>query len=91
MSQAGRPTVLVLGGGLAGMSAAEEMAKLLSEHECEVTLVVRCNFLLFTPMLTEVAGGQLDPRHVARSVRHIVPRVRFVQGRVWSGRGRELP
>lgn len=73
--------IVILGAGFAGMSVAAELARLLpDEGNGEITLVDEDNFLLFTPMLTEAAGGELDPRHIAVSVRQLPPRVRFVQG-----------
>ncbi len=75
--------IVILGAGFGGIHVAEEMARLLPpEDDCEVVVVDQNNFLLFTPMLTEAAGGQVEPRHVVSSVRHLSPRIRFEQGRV---------
>jgi NADH dehydrogenase len=63
------------------MNVARELAKLLpSPQETEIRLVDQNNFLLFTPMLTEVAGGELDPRHIVASPRRLAPRIAFQQG-----------
>jgi NADPH-dependent 2,4-dienoyl-CoA reductase/sulfur reductase-like enzyme len=52
---AGGRKILILGAGFAGMNVARELAKLLpSPQETEIRLVDQNNFLLFTPMLTEV-------------------------------------
>jgi NADH:ubiquinone reductase (H+-translocating) len=40
------------------------------------------NYLLFTPMLTEVAGGELDPHHILASPRLLSRRINFEQGEV---------
>ena len=78
-----RPRIVILGGGFAGIHVAEELAKLLpGDDGADVTLVDQNNFLLFTPMLTEVAGGTLDTRHCVSAIRHLSSRVRFEQGRV---------
>ncbi|MDQ6676542.1 MAG: FAD-dependent oxidoreductase, partial [Acidobacteriota bacterium] len=37
-----------------------------------------------TPMLSEAAGGELDPRHIVSSVQKLPHRITFVQGRVDS-------
>ncbi len=75
--------ILILGAGFAGMNVAQELSRLLPRGEDgQITLLDRQNFLLFTPMLTEVAGGELDPRHVVASPRRISPRVDFDQGEV---------
>lgn len=77
--------ILILGAGFGGMAAAAELGRLLpSDGNGEITLIDEDNFLLFTPMLTEAAGGQLDPRHIAVSVRQLPARVRFVQGVIQS-------
>jgi NADH:quinone reductase (non-electrogenic) len=77
----GNQKIIILGAGFAGMNVAHELSRLLPrEEDGQITLVDQNNFLLFTPMLTEVAGGELDPRHVVASPRRISPRVRFEQG-----------
>jgi len=78
-----RKRIVIVGAGFAGVNAARELARLLPrEEDCEITLVDQNNFLLFTPMLTEVAGGTLDTRHCVSAIRHLSSRVRFEQGRV---------
>jgi len=50
------------GGGFAGLSAAMYLDKTLARRiEAEATLRSRKNFVLFTPMLHEVALGDLEP------------------------------
>ncbi len=75
--------ILILGAGFGGVSTAQELARLLPPSEKPaITLVDQNNYLLFTPMLTEVAGGELDSEDVAVPIRRLSPRVKFVQGRV---------
>ncbi len=87
--------IVILGAGFGGIQVSEELAKLLppkedrdhaeddrDQGEWEIVVVDRNNFLLFTPMLTEVAGGQLDPSDVVAAIRRLSPRIRFEQGRV---------
>jgi NADH dehydrogenase len=81
--QAQRRHIVILGAGFAGVHVARELARLLSkEEDGRITLVDQNNFMLFTPMLTEVAGGEVDADHVVSAVRRLSPRVTFVQGRV---------
>ena len=48
----------------------------------EVTLISRENFILFTPMLHEVAAGDLDPGDIVNPIRRIVRRIKFVEAEV---------
>ena len=78
-----RPRIVILGAGFAGMYAARTLARLLpGDEDGEITLVDQNNFMLFTPMLTEVASGELDTRHIVNPVRSFSRRIRFEQGRV---------
>jgi NADH dehydrogenase len=71
--------VLILGGGYAGATVARRLGGRVS-----ATVVADDNFLLFTPMLAEVAVGEVDPRHIVTPVRQLAPRAALVQGRVAS-------
>jgi NADH dehydrogenase len=85
MSDSARPSVLILGAGFAGVGVAQGLLQSLPEEErWDITLVDENNFLLFTPMLTEVAGGNVDPAGTVAAIRSLVPGVHFVQGRVES-------
>ncbi len=48
----------------------------------EIILVDENSFLLFTPMLTEAAGGMVDARHIISSVHALPASVTFRQGRI---------
>lgn len=73
--------IVIVGAGFAGMSAARELSKLLPEEDHGmIHLIDRNNFLLFTPMLSEVAGGELDPEDVVAPTRRLSPRISFMQG-----------
>lgn len=75
--------IVILGAGFAGIHVAEELARLLPDDEdANVTIVDANGYLLFTPMLTEVAGGELAPQHIVAPTHTLSPRVRFVRARV---------
>jgi NADH dehydrogenase len=75
--------IVVLGAGFGGMTAARDLCRHTSgEDGPEIWLVDRHNYLLFTPMLTEVAGGELDPRHIVAAPQRLSPHIRFLQGTV---------
>jgi NADH:ubiquinone reductase (H+-translocating) len=64
--------VIIAGGGFAGLSAAMYLDKTLARREdVEVTLISRENFILFTPMLHEVAAGDLYPGDIVNPLRRI--------------------
>jgi NADH dehydrogenase len=74
---------IILGGGFAGAAVAQELARLLpGQGNGEILLIDEDNYLLFTPMLTEAAGGELETRHIVSPLRSVEPRARFVQGRI---------
>lgn len=73
------PSVIVLGGGFGGLAVARAL-----EDRARVTIVSDQNFLLFTPMLAEVASGDLDPRHISTPLRQLAPETRMVSGSVES-------
>lgn len=75
------PRIVVLGGGFAGVAVAQRLERLARRApRWDVTLVSERNFLLFTPMLAEVAAGVLHGRHVSAPLRAACPRTRFQRG-----------
>jgi NADH dehydrogenase len=78
-----RARIVVVGGGFAGVSAAQRFEKLvLRGAKLDVTLVSDSNFLLFTPMLAEVASGALEPAHISAPIRSAAAHTTFLYGRV---------
>jgi NADH:ubiquinone reductase (H+-translocating) len=70
--------VVILGGGFAGVYTARALEKLFADDDCvEVVLVSDENFLLFTPMLPEVAAGGIEPRHIVSPIRAFFRKVQF--------------
>ena len=77
------PHVVIAGGGFAGLSAALAFEKRMHRvRDLRITLVDRHNFMLFTPMLPEVAAGSVDARGVAQPYRALLRRVAFELGEV---------
>src|SRR6202790_4521060 len=62
--------VLILGGGFAGLNAAQK----LKRAPVEVTLIDRRNFHLFQPLLYQVATGSLSPGEIAAPLRGVLSR-----------------
>ena len=75
--------VLILGGGFGGIYAALKLEKLLRRHDdLEVTLVTRDNYFLFTPMLPEVAAGELEQNTIVNPLRKLLRRVKSFVGTI---------
>ncbi|MGD8794255.1 MAG: NAD(P)/FAD-dependent oxidoreductase, partial [Anaerolineae bacterium] len=71
--------VVILGGGFGGVSAALRLEQIYArDPSLQITLVSRSNYLLFTPMLAEVASGSLQAQHISAPVRASCPHTRFV-------------
>ena len=75
--------IVILGGGFAGMKAAECLERELEkDRSVSISLLSETNALLFTPMLAEVAGSSLEPSHISTPLRTSLHRTEFVRGRV---------
>jgi NADH dehydrogenase len=75
--------VLILGGGFGGLYAARYLDKTIAaEPNVEVTLVSRENFVLFTPMLHEVAAGDLEMTDIVSPLRQMLKHVNFIEADV---------
>ncbi len=75
--------IVILGGGFAGWYAARALApRLRSGHS--ITLIDRVDHMLYTPMLTEVAGGNLAPSSIAVPLANPSRRVRFMKSEIRS-------
>lgn len=77
--------IVIAGGGFAGLYAAKYLDKGLARRpDIEVTLIARENFILFTPMLHEVAAGDLAPGDIVNSLRRILRHVNVIEADVQS-------
>jgi NADH dehydrogenase len=65
---AARPRVLILGGGFAGVGAAQK----LEDADAEVVLVDRNGYHTFQPLLYQLATGLLETTAVGHSLRDLV-------------------
>src|SRR6267143_1946596 len=75
--------IVIAGGGFAGLYAAMHFDKRLARRaDVEVTLISRENFILFTPMLHEVAAGDLYPGDIVNPLRRILRHVKVVEADV---------
>ncbi len=75
--------IVIAGAGFGGTHVARTLARLLPRtSEVSVTLIDCHDFQLFTPMLTEVAGGELEKRHVVAPLHSLPDRIAVVQGQI---------
>jgi NADH:quinone reductase (non-electrogenic) len=78
--------ILVLGGGFAGVTAAQELAKRLRrQHRLagvpgvnpddafEVVLLNRDNYFVFQPLLADIISGTIETTHVLVPLRRMLP------------------
>jgi NADH dehydrogenase len=73
-----RHRVVIVGGGFGGVAAARRFEELVTRGlPVDVTLVSQSNYLLFTPMLAEVASSALEPQHISAPVRAACPLTGF--------------
>ena len=70
------------GGGYVGMNAALELERCLAPDEADLELVAPENFMLYQPLLPEVASGALEPRHGVVPLRRVLRRTSVTVGRV---------
>lgn len=81
---AGKPRVVIIGGGFAGLAAA----KALRRADAEVVVVDRNNYHLFQPLLYQVATAGLSPGNIAHPIRSILKK--SSNTRVLMARVREI-
>lgn len=75
--------IVVLGGGFAGVECTKQLESYFrNDPEIEIVLVSEDNFLLFTPMLPQVASGMIETRHIVMPIRTIIKKAVFYEGRV---------
>ena len=70
------PSVLIVGGGFAGLNAAKILGR---AGNVEVTLVDRRNHHLFQPLLYQVAMAGLSPADIAAPIRSLLSKYRNIR------------
>ena len=75
--------VVILGGGFGGVGVAQRLEQVYSrDPSLGITLVSQSNYLLFTPMLAEVASSALEAQHISAPIRASCQHTRFVRAEV---------
>ena len=81
-SSARRPTVLVVGSGFAGFHCVRRLEKLLPADAADLVLASSADYLLYSPLLPNVAAGVLEPRHIAVGLHAALRRAKVALGHV---------
>lgn len=82
-ADAPKERVVILGGGFGGTSVAQRLERIFARGTgLEITLVSQSNYLLFTPMLAEVASSALEAQHISAPVRASCPNTQFRRAEV---------
>ncbi|WP_007025716.1 NAD(P)/FAD-dependent oxidoreductase [Saccharomonospora iraqiensis] len=72
--------IVIVGGGYVGLYTALRLQQCLRPGEAEVTVVNPENFMVYRPLLPEVASGTLEPRHAVVPLRAVLRGTRFIAG-----------
>src|ERR1041385_6078493 len=71
--------VAIVGGGFAGVYCAKTVSK---SRDLKVGLISEENYMVFQPMLPEVAGSSISPRHVVNPLRLLCRHAEVFRGQV---------
>ena len=75
--------IVILGGGFAGVECAKQLeSEFRKDSNIELVMISEDNFLLFTPMLPQVASGMIETRHIVLPIRTICKKTKFYEGRI---------
>ncbi len=74
--------IAVVGGGFGGIYCAKQLLKQKSTKDLRIGVIARENHMVFQPMLPEVAGSSLSPRHVVNPIRRLCRGASVIKGEV---------
>jgi NADH dehydrogenase len=70
--------IVVVGAGFGGLEAVARLDRIFRrDRDVEILLLSDQNYLLFTPLLPQIASSYTDPRHIVQAVREIRGRRKF--------------
>ena len=76
-----RHRVIVVGAGFAGFNAPRELSR-LCDATTEIVVINSTDYFLYLPLMPQVAGGLIEPRHIRVSLPDRLRKARFVLGTV---------
>ena len=72
---------MIAGAGFAGFNAARELSRLAGKTT-EIVVINSTDYFLYLPLMPQVAGGLIEPRHIRVSLPRQLRKMRFVLGTV---------
>jgi NADH dehydrogenase len=75
-----RPRIVVVGAGFAGLHALRRLERRIPQGAAEIVLVSPNDYMLYSPLLPQVASGLLTPQSLAVSLHRLLRRTRMVPG-----------
>ncbi len=73
--------IVIVGAGFAGFNAARELSR-LAGATTEIVLINSADYFLYLPLMPQVAGGLVEPRHICVSLPRRLRKIRCVLGTV---------
>jgi NADH:ubiquinone reductase (H+-translocating) len=79
-----KTSVVIVGSGFTGFECARQLSRRLRKHNAsvDISIVSPVDYMLYTPLLPDVAGGLVDARFVTVPLANTLRGVRSVRGRV---------
>jgi NADH:ubiquinone reductase (H+-translocating) len=77
----GQQRVVIVGAGFAGFTAARTLSRLVGAST-EIVVINSTDYFLYLPLMPEVLGGVIEPRHIRVSLPRKLRGPRFVLGTV---------
>jgi NADH:ubiquinone reductase (H+-translocating) len=77
-------SVVIVGSGFTGFECARRLGRRFRKSDVDVTIISPVDYMLYTPLLPDVAGGVVDARFVTIPLAGTLKGVRTIRGRVDS-------
>jgi NADH:ubiquinone reductase (H+-translocating) len=77
-------SIVIVGSGFTGFTCARRLARILGRQHApvDITVISPVDYMLYTPLLPDVAGGLVDARFVTVPLANTLKGVHAVRGRV---------
>lgn len=75
-----RPRIVVVGAGFGGLQTLRHLERRIPTGSADLSLVAPNDYMLYSPLLPQVASGMLTPQSVAMSVHRLTRESKFIPG-----------